>query len=855
MAPAAKETPAAHDPIRPMTENGRSAEQMPQSIGRYQVQDSIGFGAMGAVYKAFDPLIKRTLAIKTIRLDIPKQSPQYRSFIERFYHEARISGTLSHPNIVTLFDIGEEGGLPYLAMEFVEGETIASILERGIRFKPEKVIGLVSQIASAVDYAHSKGVIHRDIKPSNLILYEGERVKVTDFGIAKLVDAEMTQSGTLLGTPSYMSPEQAMGDKLDGRSDIFSLGVCAFEMLCGEQPFPGNNVTSILYKLVHVDPIEPANLEMNGLVPQKWHEVFGRVLAKKPDDRYQTATDFVQDLEYCLGAWFGAMGDQTLSEEAAAATIKVSAVPITAPPAAAAPPPVPAVEETRPLPVLPEEPPPAEELPATIHMKAPDLSSRPAVPPPLPPVPPPPPREAEVATILMPAVTAAQAAAAVPPPVPSASGEVTILMNAPVTAKAAAAAAAAAKAPEPAPEPAGGADDATVVLKSPPDLRPPAVKPPPPPRASGAAEPRTPPPPRVSRPPVPPPPPVTPRDDDATPAPGPVPRSDGKKASTALLIGGAVLLLVLALGAFLAILAYNKITASLRPSPGPSAAVPPPAPSPSAEVTTTPTVTPAAVTGALRVETQPEGATVTVNGVVRGVTPLDLTELPLGSYEVKLDLKGYAPSVQAVVLNDLAPRGELKVALGKTVPAMGSADVVSNPAGAAVKIDGSPVGQTPVSDFKLKPGPHRVEITKEGFEPWQGTVIVTAGKRARADAFLKAIPKPTPTPQPADEVDTSRVYVNSTAEVDVLAKKVTGNSASYPNNAPRLRSGDSVSVRIGFVVNETGEITDLKILESAGKVVDEAVMDAVRKWKYSPAQKKGVKVKSRVEFRQTFRAG
>src|SRR5258708_27706673 len=121
-----------------MDDNSCSTEQMPQSIGRYKVQESIGFGAMGAVYKAFDPLIKRTLAIKTIRLDIPRQSPQYRSFIERFYHEARISGTLSHPNIVTLFDIGEEGGLPYLAMEYVEGETIASILERGLPFKPEK---------------------------------------------------------------------------------------------------------------------------------------------------------------------------------------------------------------------------------------------------------------------------------------------------------------------------------------------------------------------------------------------------------------------------------------------------------------------------------------------------------------------------------------------------------------------------------------------------------------------------------------------------------------------------------------------------------------------------------------------
>ena len=299
-----------------MNEKSGFAEQMPAAIGRYQVQGSIGYGAMGAVYKAFDPLIKRTLAIKTIRLDIPRQSPQYKSFIERFYHEARISGTLSHPNIVTLFDIGEEGGIPYLAMEFVEGETLSSLLEKGLRFPPEKVIGLISQVASAVDYAHSRGVIHRDIKPSNLILFEGDRVKVTDFGIAKLVDSEMTQAGTLLGTPSYMSPEQAMGDKLDGRSDIFSLGVCAFEMLSGEQPFPGANVTSILYKLVHVDPIEPPNLEMNGLVPQKWHDVFGRVLAKKPDERYQTASEFVQDLEYCLGAWFGAVSDAPMVETA-----------------------------------------------------------------------------------------------------------------------------------------------------------------------------------------------------------------------------------------------------------------------------------------------------------------------------------------------------------------------------------------------------------------------------------------------------------------------------------------------------------------------------------------------------------
>ena len=168
----------------------------------------------------------------------------------------------------------------------------------------------MSQVAAALDYAHSRGVVHRDIKPSNLIVHEADKVKVTDFGIAKLADSEITHAGALLGTPSYMSPEQAMGEKLDGRSDIFSLGVVAFEMLSGQQPFPGANVTSILYRLVHVDPVEPANLEMNGLVPQKWREVFHKVLAKKAESRYQTASAFVQDLEYCLGAWFTGLGNE-----------------------------------------------------------------------------------------------------------------------------------------------------------------------------------------------------------------------------------------------------------------------------------------------------------------------------------------------------------------------------------------------------------------------------------------------------------------------------------------------------------------------------------------------------------------
>jgi serine/threonine-protein kinase len=284
----------------------------PEKIDRYEIIEPIGFGAMGAVYKAFDPIIKRPVAVKTIRLDIPPASPDYRAFLERFTTEARTAGRLSHPNIVTLYDVGHtEDKLPWLAMEYVAGKTVADLLQ-GEQLKAEVVIGLVSQIASAIDYAHSEGVVHRDIKPSNVIVYAGEKVKVTDFGIAKLMDADVTHSGLMMGTPSYMSPEQAMGEDLDGRTDIFSLGVVAFEMLSGQQPFPGNNVTSILYKLVHADPVRPDDLEVLGLLPDKWHEVFSRVLAKNPAERYPTAAAFVQELELCLGSWFGSLDGATV---------------------------------------------------------------------------------------------------------------------------------------------------------------------------------------------------------------------------------------------------------------------------------------------------------------------------------------------------------------------------------------------------------------------------------------------------------------------------------------------------------------------------------------------------------------
>ncbi len=741
-------------------EKKQAAGEVPSAIGRYQITGTLGFGAMGAVYKAFDPLIKRTLAIKTIRLDLPRQSPQHRAFIDRFYQEARISGTLSHPSIVTLFDIGEENGVPFLAMEFVDGKTISAVLEEGTRFKPERVIGLVSQVAAALDYAHSRGVVHRDIKPSNLIVNHADKVKVTDFGIAKLADSEITHSGALLGTPSYMSPEQAMGDKLDGRSDIFSLGVVAFEMLSGQQPFPGANVTSILYKLVHVDPVEPADLEMNGLVPQKWRQVFHKVLAKKPESRYQTASAFVQDLEYCLGSWFaGLENEETVSQQMPALDESTVTIPHMPAPA------VPAPSRSAAVPAVAEEP-------ETLVVVGPALAA--------------PGEDAEVSTTLV--------LKAGPPP---AGDEATVLLPAAPTTE------------EWVP--------ATVVMS--------------PPEASQTLPPEP-----TLREPAPP--------TGATPA-RPAPRA-GVPVGRAL--GGAAAVLALGIAGW----ALWQRSPAVAPAGEPSPPVAEASPSPTAP----PPAAARSAVGALRIESEPPGARVSVNGQAKGQTPLQLSDLPFGSYQVRVEQKGYDPQTRDVSLHAGSAAGVLQFALVRAAAAVpGGADVVSTPPGASVSVDGRPVGTTPLAGLKLKPGRHRLEVALDEHETWTGTVDVAAGETRRVEVRLRALPKP-PAPPTPEPVDVARVYENTAREVDTLAKKLSGTSPSYPSDrAPRLKSGERVSVLVRFVVTEAGEVQDVSVAESGGKAVDDVVVSAVRSWKFKPATKQGTRVKVQVVFKQTFLGG
>jgi len=308
-------------------------------------------------------------------------------------------------------------------------------------------------------------------------------------------------------------------------------------------------------------------------------------------------------------------------------------------------------------------------------------------------------------------------------------------------------------------------------------------------------------------------------------------------------LAGAAAFFVVALG-LAGFMLWNR--SSAEPTPSPLAALAP----------TPPPVTPAPapVSGSLRIETVPAGANVTVNGEARGNSPVELTGLAVGNYDVRAELKGYDAKADTVAIVEGSPHARLSLALTRSAPVTGSVEIVSQPVGAAVTVDGGDGGETPIAELKLRPGSHRIEIAADGHEPWTGSVNVEPGKKSKVEAVLREIPRPTPTPA-APVVDTSRIYLNTPADVEVLAKKTSGGTASYPPNAPRLKSGDSVSVSLTFVVDENGDVDEPKVVESAGAIIDDAVTKAVRKWKYSPATKQGVKVKVKIAFKQTFRAG
>jgi serine/threonine protein kinase len=269
----------------------------PWMLGRYEIVAELGKGAMGVVYRANDPMLNRVVAIKTINIREVEQEG-LAEFETRFYQEARAAGGLNHPNIVIIYDIGKSESFIYMAMEHIEGSELRSLLSQEIPLPPAQAVDIAAQIAEGLAYAHEHHVVHRDIKPANIIITPKGRAKIADFGIARMRTHEArTQTGVIMGSPKYLSPEQVVGKRADFRSDIFSLGVILYQCLTGMAPFSGEGLSSLMYQITNHDPAPPSSI--NPQVPVMLDYIIAKVLAKSPEARYQSATELASDLRDC----------------------------------------------------------------------------------------------------------------------------------------------------------------------------------------------------------------------------------------------------------------------------------------------------------------------------------------------------------------------------------------------------------------------------------------------------------------------------------------------------------------------------------------------------------------------------
>jgi len=272
------------------------SETLPEQIGRYTIRRELGRGAMGVVYEADDPVLGRRVAIKTISLDLglsPEATELYR---QRFLGEARAAASMSHPGIVVVYDVGQHGpgGQLYMALEYLVGETVEERLARQGTIDWRPALRIASEVARALNHAHTRKIVHRDIKPANIMLLESGETKILDFGIARLPTSQLTTGGESFGTPAYMSPEAALEEGLDGRSDLFSLGVVLYEMLTGRRAFTGSSIPAILTRVAYEDPSPPSDHVET--LPPELNRLFARLLAKDPDDRYANGVELAEDL-------------------------------------------------------------------------------------------------------------------------------------------------------------------------------------------------------------------------------------------------------------------------------------------------------------------------------------------------------------------------------------------------------------------------------------------------------------------------------------------------------------------------------------------------------------------------------
>jgi serine/threonine-protein kinase len=273
---------------------------LPKTLGRYEIHSEIGRGAMGVVYKAGDPLLGRSVALKVIQCAFPLGADEHRLLEQRFLHEASLAASLSHPNIVVVHDVGfdAQASRPFIALEYLEGRTLAAIIACGESMDWRECLRMTARLADALHHAHAHGVVHRDIKPSNIMVLPAGHAKILDFGVAKTSKAHVTAAGELWGTPSYMSPEQASGQRVDGRSDLFSLGTVLYELLTGRRAFGADGIAQVIHRLLHEEPPRPSRI--NAALPREVDLLVARALSKDLEHRYPDGRAFVEDIEDVL---------------------------------------------------------------------------------------------------------------------------------------------------------------------------------------------------------------------------------------------------------------------------------------------------------------------------------------------------------------------------------------------------------------------------------------------------------------------------------------------------------------------------------------------------------------------------
>lgn len=270
---------------------------MPARLGRYQIRRVLGEGAMGVVYLAWDPQLERPVALKTTRTSLDLSPEKAREYRQRFMREARLAGGLRHPSIVTIYDVDIENDMPYFAMEYVPGVGLDKVMQMG-RNDVRTVLGVVRKVAAGLHYAHRNGIVHRDIKPANILVGRGGEVKITDFGIARPDVSDLTQEGQMLGSPSYMAPEQIEGREVGPFTDLFALGVVVYVWLTGVKPFAADSISAIIHRILHEDPRPPGDLRDD--LPVEVDRFFDRALAKDPEERWPDALGFYRALEEAL---------------------------------------------------------------------------------------------------------------------------------------------------------------------------------------------------------------------------------------------------------------------------------------------------------------------------------------------------------------------------------------------------------------------------------------------------------------------------------------------------------------------------------------------------------------------------